>query len=166
MAQWDSVEVSGAKQRSLVSVGLLSGSIWGSVGLSEGQWVSMGVIGAPWGSVEVSGAQWGVSWVQWESVGVNGAQWQSAEVSGVQRAMYIHPISFKINTCDSIEENVLNIVLALLCGIYLKNSLHTFNFCCNSNYRGIITDYECVSSTYNSSLFSLIFGLHLSIISL
>ena len=166
MAQWDSVEVSGAKQRSLVSVGLLSGSIWGSVGLSEGQWVSMGVIGAPWGSVEVSGTQWGVNGVQWESVGVNGAQWQSAEVSGVQRAMYIHPISFKINTCDSIEENVLNIVLALLCEIYLKNSLHTFNFCCNSNYGGIITDYECVSSTYNSSLFSLIFGLYLSIISL
>ena len=139
------------------------GAQWDSVRVSGSQWVSLGLRG---GSVEVSGAQWGVSRVQWESVGVNGAQWRSVEVSGVQCTMYIHPISFKINTCDSIEENVLNIVLALLCEIYLKDSLHTFNFCCNSNYRGIITDYECVSSTYNSSLFSLIFGLHLSIISL
>ena len=45
-------------------------------------------------------------------------------------------------------------------------SRYTHNVCYNSNYRGIKTDYKCVSLTYNSLLFSVIFGLHLSIISL
>ena len=45
-------------------------------------------------------------------------------------------------------------------------SLHTYNFCYNLNYRGIITDYICVSSIYDSLLFSIIFGWYLSIISL
>ena len=44
----------------------------------------------------------------------------------------------------------------------IKVSLHTYNFCYNSNYRGNITNYKCVWSTCNSLLFSII--LHLSII--
>ena len=47
---------------------------------------------------------------------------------------------------------------------YLKVLLHTYNFYYNSNYSGIITDYKCVLSNYDSLLFSIIFGLHLSII--
>ena len=42
----------------------------------------------------------------------------------------------------------------------VKVSLHIYNFCYNLNYRRIITGYKCVSSTYNSLLFSIIFGLY------
>ena len=56
--------------------------------------------------------------------------------------------------------------LSIIQILLFKVSLHTYNFCYNSIYRGIITDCKCVSSTCNSLLFSIIFGLHLSIISL
>ena len=48
----------------------------------------------------------------------------------------------------------------------VKVSLYIHNFCYNLNYRRSITSYKCVSSTYNSLLFSIIFGFYLSIISL
>ena len=47
----------------------------------------------------------------------------------------------------------------------VKVSLRTYNFCYNLNCRGIITDHIWISSNYNSLLFPIIFGLHLSIIS-
>ena len=42
-------------------------------------------------------------------------------------------------------------------GAGLKVSLHIYNFCSNLNYREIIADYKCVSSTYISLLFSITF---------
>ena len=45
----------------------------------------------------------------------------------------------------------------------VKVLLHKYNFCHDSNYKEIITNYTHISSTYNFLLFSIIFGLHLSI---
>ena len=39
--------------------------------------------------------------------------------------------------------------------VFLQVSLHTYNFCYYSNYRGITMDYKCVSSTYNSLYYLL-----------
>ena len=75
-------------------------------------------------------------------------------------------VEHPLKTSNKRTHITLPIYFLIEVGHPLKVSLHTYNFCYNWNYRGIITDYKCVSSTYNFLLFSIICGLHLAIVSL
>ena len=67
--------------------------------------------------------------------------------------------------CESIHKEIVKI--ADFSSISTEDlSRYTHNCCYNSNYMGIITNYKYVLSTCNSLLFSIILGLHLSIIKL
>ena len=41
--------------------------------------------------------------------------------------------------------------------VNLKVSLHTFDFCFNFNYRGIIMNYKCVAPAYHQIIIFVIF---------
>ena len=74
---------------------------------------------------------------------------------GCQPRIYADLLRFQSRVNDPIHIILMRSMIPFFIHSFwvLKVSLHTYNFNYNSNYRGIITNYKHVSSTYNSLQF-------------